>query len=97
GPGARGLTLDRGDGTGGGERASLCATGEQWAQADAQARRAERRRRRDVGLRDPLSIGAALRQPQVARIERSEIRDATCEVACGDQNPDVALLNPGYR
>src|SRR5262245_41274036 len=62
-PGPRGLTLDRGDGTGGGERASLCPAGEQWAQADAQARRAERRRGRDVGLRDPLSIGAPLRQP----------------------------------
>src|SRR5437763_14940599 len=58
-PGPRGLTLDRGDGTGGRERASLCPAGEQWAKADAQARSPERDRCRDVGLRDPLSIGAA--------------------------------------
>src|SRR5262249_61511816 len=65
-PGAGGLALDRGDGTGDRECANLGATGEQWAQADAQARGAQRRRWRDVGLRDPLSIGAPLRRPERA-------------------------------
>ena len=60
------------------------------------------RNRRPVDGCDPMILHSGngilsdCNLKQVARIERSEIRDAACAVGCGEQNPDVALLHPGY-
>src|ERR1700736_6916926 len=51
-PGPCCLTLDRGDGSGGGERACPGPACDQRAKADAQTRGAERNRGQGVGLRD---------------------------------------------
>src|SRR5262249_50757792 len=53
-PGSCSLTLDRGDGTGGGECACPSAARDQRANAGAETRDAERHRRQGVGLRDFL-------------------------------------------
>src|SRR5258708_40165274 len=54
-PGPCCLTLDRGDGIGGGERACPGPACDQRAKANAQTRGGERNRGQGVGLRDLLS------------------------------------------
>ena len=72
-PGPRGLTLDRGDGTGGRERAGLGPAAEQWTKADPPTRDAGRHRRRDVGLRVSLTFARpneSDRQGQLSRVQK---------------------------
>src|SRR3954471_8112447 len=70
-PGPCGLTLDRGDGTGGGERACPGAARDQRAEASAQTRGVERHRRQVVGVRDFLTAGS----PDIATLIRATFCD----------------------
>src|SRR5207302_5724864 len=60
-PGSCGLTLDRGDGTGGGECVCPRHARDQRAEARAETRGIERHRGQGVGLRDSLSESGVAR------------------------------------
>src|SRR6185295_8944636 len=93
-PGPCGLTLDRGDGAGGGERAGPYPARDQRAEADAATRGADRHRRHGVGVRDFLTAGS----PDIATLIRATFCDtiATLEPNCAVETVPVRV-RPRFR
>src|SRR6476659_6195496 len=95
-PGPCGLTLDRGDGTGGGERACAGAARDQRVEADAAARGVERRRGQGVSLRDFLTQLAGRPDEPTGR---ANVRAMTGSATSGaiQTPPRISLRSSGLQ